>query len=137
MLILGARLCQLRRVAVFGSEHIDHRKARLSGDAIPKVNGKPDIAGPKRIASAASDEVSAAILDDGGHGELAGAVEPDRVFGAAIELKEGVAVPTRAAAKVRALGQWSGYMAADHDPPYELCIVMPALVSISGDPAPL
>jgi hypothetical protein len=98
----------LRRVAVLGSEHVDRREARLPSDAIPKVNCKTDIAGPKGIPSAANDDLRSAILDDGRHSELACAVEPNRVVRAAVELEECVAIPTRAVAKVRALGKWSG-----------------------------
>jgi hypothetical protein len=36
------------RDAVFGSEEIDRREARILSDAIPEVNCKTDIAGPKR-----------------------------------------------------------------------------------------
>src|SRR6267142_1215081 len=93
---------------MFGSEHIDRREARLPGDAIPKVNCKTDIAGPKRIPSAANGQLRAAILDDGRHRELACAVEPNRIVGAAVELEECVTIPTRAMAKVRALGKRSG-----------------------------
>src|SRR4051794_8886313 len=65
------------------SEHIDGRETRLFGDAVPEVNRKADVAGPKRIPSPANDQLSAAILNDGRHRELAGAVEPNRIVGAA------------------------------------------------------
>src|SRR6266849_2440344 len=93
---------------VFGSEHVDRRETRLPCDAVPKVNCKADVAGPKGIPSAANDYLRAAILDDGRHSELACAVEPNRVVRAAAELEECVAIPTRAVAKVRALSKWSG-----------------------------
>ena len=85
---------------MFGSEHVDRREARLSGDAIPKVNCKADIAGPERISPAPNGDPNAATLDDGRHCELAGAVEPDRVIGVAVELEECVTISTRAVAKV-------------------------------------
>src|SRR5258708_6308055 len=97
-----------RAGVVSASEHVDRRETRLPCNAVPKVNGEADVAGPKGIPPAANDELRAAILDDGRHGELACAVEPDRVFGAAVELEECVAVPTPALAKGRALGQRSG-----------------------------
>src|ERR1700693_4398756 len=98
----------LRRGVVFGSEHVDGRETRLPCDAVPAINCKTDIGRPKRIASTASDGMSAAILDDGRHSELACAVEPNRVVDAAVELEECVAIATRAVARVRALGKWSG-----------------------------
>ena len=49
---------------------------------------------------AANGELSAAILDDGRHGELACAVEPDRVVRATVELEECVTIPARAVAKI-------------------------------------
>ena len=85
---------------MLGSEHIDRREMRLPGDAVPKVNGKADVAGPKGIPSAAHDCLRAAILDDGRHGELACAVEPNRVVRAAVEFEECVAIPTRAMAEI-------------------------------------
>src|SRR6267378_4996370 len=93
---------------VFGSEHVDRRETRLPCDAVPKVNCKADVAGPKGIPSAANDKLRAAILDDGRHSELACAVEPNRVVCAAIELEKCVAIPTCTVAKVRALGKRSG-----------------------------
>src|SRR5689334_916872 len=84
----------LRHVAPSGSEHVDRRETRLLRDAVPKVNRKADIAGPKRIPSTANGHLGAAILDDGRHGKLARAVEPDRVVRAAIEFQERVAIPT-------------------------------------------
>src|SRR4051794_28135798 len=68
------------------SEHVDRRETRLAGDAIPQVNRKTDVAGPKRIPSAANGHLSPAILDDGRHRELPCAIEPYRVVGAAVEL---------------------------------------------------
>jgi hypothetical protein len=53
------RTGQLGRVAAFTSEHVE---TRLPGDAVPKVNCQPDVAGPKGIASAANGDLSAAIL---------------------------------------------------------------------------
>ena len=47
----------------------------------------------------------AAILNDGGHGELAGAVEPDWVIRASVKLEECISVSACAVAKVRALCQ--------------------------------
>src|SRR5437588_8431118 len=94
--------------AAFGSEHVDRRETRLPGDAVPKVDCKADVAGPKRIPSAADGDLSAAILDDGRHGELACAVEPNRVVRATVELEECVAIAAGAVAKVRALGERSG-----------------------------
>src|SRR5882672_3053148 len=93
---------------VFGSEHVDRRETRLPCDAVPKVNCKTDVAGPKRIPSAANGDLSAVILDDGRHGELACAVEPNRIVRAAVEFEECVAIPARAVAKARALGKRSG-----------------------------
>jgi UDP-3-O-[3-hydroxymyristoyl] glucosamine N-acyltransferase len=63
--------------------------------------------GPKRIPPAANDYLSAAILDDGRHSELACAIEPNRIICAAVQLEECVAIPARAMAKVRALGKRS------------------------------
>jgi len=40
---------------VFGSEHVDRGETRLRCDAVPKVNCKADVAGPKGIPSAAND----------------------------------------------------------------------------------
>src|SRR3954447_23523126 len=97
--------CKRPTFRALGSEHVDGRKTRLSRDAIPKINGKADIASPKRIPSAASDDLGAAILDDGRHREWAGAVEPNRVVGAAVEFQECVAIPTRAVTKAWPLGQ--------------------------------
>src|SRR6516165_8908597 len=74
----------ISRDAVFGSEDIDRGEARLLGDAIPEVNCKTDIAGPKRIPSTANGYLRAAILDDGRHCELACTVEPNRVVCAAV-----------------------------------------------------
>src|SRR5947209_6959632 len=90
------------------SEHIDSREPNVPCDAIPKVDCKTDVTGPKRIPTAASNHLSAAILEDGSHGELARAVEPNRVIRASVELEECVAISTRAVAKVRALCQRSG-----------------------------
>ena len=83
-----------------GSEHVDRRETRLPCNAVPKVNGEADVAGPKGIPSAANDELRAAILDDGRHGELACAVEPDQIVRAAVELEESIAVATGAVAKI-------------------------------------
>jgi hypothetical protein len=44
--------------AVLGLEHVDRRETRLPGDAILKINCKTDIAGPKRIPSAANSYIS-------------------------------------------------------------------------------
>jgi UDP-3-O-[3-hydroxymyristoyl] glucosamine N-acyltransferase len=55
--------------------------------------------GPKRIPPAANDYLSAAILDDGRHSELACAIEPNRIICAAVQLEECVAIPARAMAK--------------------------------------
>ena len=66
---------------------------------------KADVAGPKRIPSSANDQLSAAILDDGRHRELACGVEPNRIVCAAVELEECIAIPARALAQVRALGK--------------------------------
>src|SRR5262245_52040677 len=96
------------RIVVFGSECVDRRETRLSCDAVPKVYRKPDVTRPKRIPSAANNYLSAPVLDDRRHSELACAVEPDRVVRAAVELKECVAISARAVAEVRALGEWSG-----------------------------
>ena len=85
------------------SEHIDSREPSVPCDAIPKVDRKTDVTGPKRIPTAASNHLSAAILEDGSHGELARAVEPHRVIRASVELEERVAISTGAVAKVRAL----------------------------------
>ena len=85
---------------MFGSENIDRRKTRLPGNAIPKVNCKTDVAGPKGIPSAANDCLRAAILDDGRHGELACAVEPNGIVCATVQPEKCVAVPTRAVAKI-------------------------------------
>ena len=40
---------------MFGSEHVDRGETRLPCDAVPKVNCKADVAGPKGIPSAAND----------------------------------------------------------------------------------
>jgi hypothetical protein len=40
---------------VFGSEHVDRGETRLRCDAVPKVNCKADVTGPKGIPSAAND----------------------------------------------------------------------------------
>src|SRR3954468_21366745 len=50
-----------RHVAVSGSEHVGRRETRLLRDTVPKVNGKADIAGPKRIPSTANGHLGAAI----------------------------------------------------------------------------
>src|SRR5437899_6195835 len=84
------------------SEHIDSREPSVPCDAIPKVDRKTDITGPKRIPTAASNHLSAAILEDGSHGELARAVEPNRVIRASVELEECVAISARPVATVRA-----------------------------------
>src|SRR4051794_23316398 len=69
------------------SEHIDRWKPGFARDAIPQVDGKTDVAGPKRIPTAAGCHLSAAILHDGSHAELSRAVEPDRVMCASVELE--------------------------------------------------
>src|SRR5882757_10465787 len=70
---------RMKMLLMFGSEHVDRRETRLPCDAVPKVNCKADVAGPKGISSAANDCLRAAILDDGRHSELACAVEPNGV----------------------------------------------------------
>ena len=93
---------------VSSSKHIDRREAWLLCDAIPKVNCQADIAGPEGVPPTADGDLSAPILDDGGHGEFASTVEPNGVLRAAVELQECVAISACAVAKVRAFGQWSG-----------------------------
>src|SRR4051812_30030691 len=86
LLVAGAHSRPIpSRANLCGSEHIDRRETGLSRDAVPKVNRKADVAGPERIPSTPDNEVSAAILYDGRHGELARAVEPDGIVGAAVE----------------------------------------------------
>ena len=93
---------------MFGSEHVDCRETRFRCDAVPKVNCKADVARPKGIPSAATDYLSAAILDDGRHSELACAIEPNLVVRTAVVLEECVTIPTCAVAKIRAFSKWSG-----------------------------
>src|SRR5438128_37109 len=95
-------------LAGLASEHIDCRKAGLSSETVPKINGKADVASPKRIPAVTNSHLGAAILDDGGHREPVRAIEPDRIVCAAVEFEEGIAIPSSAMAKVRAFGQWSG-----------------------------
>ena len=102
------RLLDVDGHSLVGSEYVDRRKMRLACDAVPKIYRKADVAGPKRIPSAAHGYLSAAVLDDGRHGKLACPVEPDWIFRAAIELEECIAIAARAMAKIRALGQRSG-----------------------------
>ena len=90
------------------SKHVDCRKMRNAHDTVPKVNCETDVTGPQRIPSAADDDLRAAILDNRSHCELSGAVKPEGILRAAIELEERVAVPTRAVAKIRPLGQRPG-----------------------------
>ena len=71
-----------------GQSSINSREPSVPCDAIPKVDCKTDVTGPKRISTAASNHLSAAILEDGSHGELARAVEPSQIICASVELED-------------------------------------------------
>src|SRR2546429_9893503 len=84
-----------------GSEDVDGRETGLARDAVPKINCQADVTCPKRIPAAAGDGMRAAILDDGRHRELACAVEPNGIVGAAGEVEGSGANSPPGAAKAR------------------------------------
>ena len=78
------------------------------GDAIRKINGKAQIAGPEWVTPLAVFRRVAPMLLDGVHGEAAGAIEPTLLTRAPEQFQERIAISCSAMTETWSLTQRPG-----------------------------
>ena len=89
-------------------EVVHGREEVRAGDAIRKINGKAQIAGPERVTSLAIFHRIAPMLLYSVHGEAAGAIEPMLLTRALEQLQKRVAISCSAMTETWSLARRPG-----------------------------